>query len=31
MAQAGHARAIDALVDPRPWLSGKHTGEGEYQ
>jgi hypothetical protein len=31
MAQAGHACAIDALADARPWLSGQHTGEGEYQ
>jgi hypothetical protein len=31
MAQSGHARAIDALGDARPWLGGEHTGEGEYQ
>jgi hypothetical protein len=31
MAQAGHARAIDALGDLRPWLGGEHSGEGKYQ
>jgi hypothetical protein len=31
MAQAGHARAIDALADARPLLGGEHTSEGKYQ
>jgi hypothetical protein len=31
MADAGHARAIDALADARPWLGGEHSGEGKYQ
>jgi hypothetical protein len=30
-AQAGDARAIDALVNARPLLGREHTGEGKYQ
>jgi hypothetical protein len=30
-AQAGNARAIDALADARPLLGREHTGEGKSQ
>jgi hypothetical protein len=31
MADAGRARAIDALADARPWLGREDTGEDNYQ
>ena len=31
LAQAGKARAIDALGDARPWLGREDTGEGKNQ
>jgi hypothetical protein len=31
LAEAGEARAVDALVDARPLLGREHTGEGKKQ